>query len=234
VHPAGLPGEIPGKGSNIAWAARRAKEELIDGHQSSLPAEASAKVGVISHMYENILVSAFDIDTQAPPDYFARLTHAFLTVPDPLRAIYQPIPLFTNNIYQAPLLARIGGEIERIEGFAKPEEWERAFDEIKDFERHLVDERNVLVKFWLQIDKEEQLKRFKLREQNADKKWKITDEDWRNRKKWDQYYQAIGDMVRLTSTPQAPWTLVEANDKLWARVKILKTIVDTIAEKLDS
>jgi len=91
VHPSGLSGEIPGKGSNIAWAAR---EAVI-----------SYKLSVISP--QNVLVSAFDIDTQAPPDYFARLTHAFLTAKAPLRAIYQPIPLFTNNIYQAPLLARI-------------------------------------------------------------------------------------------------------------------------------
>lgn len=122
--------------------------------------------------------------------------------------------------------------VERIEGFARPEEWQRAYDEIKDFERLLVEERNVLVKFWLQIDKKEQLKRFKLREQDPDKTWKITDEDWRNREKWDQYYQATGDMVRLTSVPDAPWTMVEANDKLWARVKVLRTVCEAVANGL--
>ncbi|MBI2888911.1 MAG: glycosyltransferase family 2 protein [Candidatus Liptonbacteria bacterium] len=109
VHPSGLPGEIPGKGSNIAWAARRAKEELLDPlfRAKNENEHEDAHSHSPEWCYRNILVSAFDIDTQAPPDYFARLTHAFLTAKDPLRAIYQPIPLFTNNIYQAPLLARV-------------------------------------------------------------------------------------------------------------------------------
>jgi len=122
--------------------------------------------------------------------------------------------------------------VERIEGFARPEEWQRAYAEIREFERALVEGNNVLVKFWLQIDKDEQLKRFQAREQNPDKRWKITDEDWRNREKWDSYYEAVGDMVRLTSTPQAPWTLVEANDKLWARIKILRTVARAVMKGL--
>lgn len=92
AHPANLPGEMAGKGSNETWAARRAKEVLIDPLQ--IP-------------YQNILTSVFDIDTQVPPEYFGRLTYVFLNTPDRLRAIYQPIPLFTNNIFQAPALARI-------------------------------------------------------------------------------------------------------------------------------
>ncbi|MBM3257446.1 MAG: glycosyltransferase family 2 protein [Candidatus Liptonbacteria bacterium] len=118
THPEGLPGEIPGKGANIAWATQRAKEELIDPlirrenkneyeHNSHSHPLSSRSHPTNTFSYENVLVSAFDIDTQAPPQYFARLTHAYLTTPDPLHAIYQPIPLFTNNIYEAPLLARI-------------------------------------------------------------------------------------------------------------------------------
>jgi len=122
--------------------------------------------------------------------------------------------------------------VERCEGFAKPEEWQRAYQEIRDFEAHLAEERYVLVKFWLQIDKDEQLRRFKARQGDPDKQWKITDEDWRNREKWDAYNQAVGDMVRLTSTPQSPWTLVEADDKLWARVKILKTVSQAVIKGL--
>ncbi|MBI2623583.1 MAG: glycosyltransferase family 2 protein [Candidatus Liptonbacteria bacterium] len=109
THPEHLPGEIPGKGSNIAWAAQRAEEELLrahDNHDNNDDGHCHSH-GHSERCYCNVLVSAFDIDTQAPPDYFARLTHAYLTAPNPLRAIYQPIPLFTNNIYEAPLLARI-------------------------------------------------------------------------------------------------------------------------------
>lgn len=108
VHPRGLPGEVPGKGSNIAWAAREAQREFGIGEARAVEAGESVmshELPVISA--ENVLVSAFDIDTQTPPGYFARLTHVFLSVPDPLHAIYQPIPLFTNNIYETPLLARI-------------------------------------------------------------------------------------------------------------------------------
>ncbi len=98
VHPANLPDEIPGKGSNEAWAGARAKEAIIDPM-------CQESAGAIE--YKNILVSVFDVDTQVLPEYFGRLTYVFLTAPDPLRAIYQPVPLFTNNIYEAPALARV-------------------------------------------------------------------------------------------------------------------------------
>ncbi|MCR4328712.1 MAG: glycosyltransferase family 2 protein [Patescibacteria group bacterium] len=113
THPANLEGELSGKGSNIAWATREAQRLLVDPLVlRNANSESFAHVsqhGEINarRLYENILVSAFDIDTQAPPDYFARLTHAFVSVPDPHHAIYQPIPLFTNNIYHAPFLARV-------------------------------------------------------------------------------------------------------------------------------
>jgi polyphosphate:AMP phosphotransferase len=114
--------------------------------------------------------------------------------------------------------------VERIEGFCAPRDWQRAYSEINDFEHELVDAGVVVVKFWLQISQEEQLKRFKEREQVAFKRFKITQEDWRNRKKWDAYQQAICDMVERTSTGEVPWTLVEANDKNYARIKILSTL----------
>lgn len=123
--------------------------------------------------------------------------------------------------------------VERVEGFCKEAAWMRAYGEINDFERQLVEGGAIVVKFWLAISKEEQLLRFKEREQIGFKRFKITDEDWRNREKWDDYVCAVGDMVERTSTDTAPWTLVEANNKYYARIKILKTLCDAIEKVLD-
>jgi polyphosphate:AMP phosphotransferase len=118
--------------------------------------------------------------------------------------------------------------VERVEKFCSEADWMRAYGEINDFEEQLVDNNTVLVKFWLAITKEEQLRRFKEREKTGYKRFKITDEDWRNREKWNDYERAVCDMVDRTSTEIAPWTLVEANDKNFARVKILKTLCQRI------
>ena len=118
--------------------------------------------------------------------------------------------------------------VERVEKFCSEFDWMRAYHEINDFEAQLVRHQTVVVKFWLTISKEEQLRRFKEREKIGFKRFKITDEDWRNRDKWDAYEQAIGDMVDRTSTEAAPWTLVEANDKNFARIKVLKTLCQRI------
>ncbi len=123
--------------------------------------------------------------------------------------------------------------VERVEGFCSTADWQRAYGEINDFEHELVDSGAIVVKFWLQISQEEQLRRFKEREQIAFKRFKITEEDWRNREKWDAYQQAICDMVEHTSTGEVPWTLVESNDKNYARVKILRTLCQRIEEALD-
>lgn len=123
--------------------------------------------------------------------------------------------------------------VERVEGFCSEEEWRRAYREINEFERQLVDFGAVLVKFWLHISKEQQLARFEDRRDTAYKAWKLTDEDWRNRDKWDQYLQAVEDMLLKTSTTVAPWTVVPANDKLYARVHVLQTVVNALESKLD-
>ena len=114
--------------------------------------------------------------------------------------------------------------VERVEGFCSPADWLRAYSEINDFEEQLIDAGVVLVKFWLSIDQDTQLERFKAREQIPFKRFKITEEDWRNRDKWPLYRDAVGDMVDRTSTEIAPWTLVEANDKRFARIKVLRTV----------
>ena len=118
--------------------------------------------------------------------------------------------------------------VERVEGFCNQADWMRAYSEINDFEEQLVDAGVVLVKFWLAIDEQTQLERFKEREQIPFKRFKITEDDWRNREKWGAYRDAVGDMVDRTSSEMAPWTLVEANDKRWARVKVLRTINEAL------
>lgn len=123
--------------------------------------------------------------------------------------------------------------VERVEGFATEDEWMRAYTEINDFEEELTDASNIILKFWLHIDKEEQEKRFKAREQIDYKKHKITEEDYRNRKMWDMYEKSIDDMVTRTSTEYAPWHLIEANDKRFARVKVLKIFCDALQKKLE-
>jgi len=118
--------------------------------------------------------------------------------------------------------------VERVEGFCTEADWLRAYAEINDFEHQMVASGTIVVKFWLQISADEQLRRFKERQDTEFKRFKITEEDWRNREKWDAYVSAVCDMVDRTSTGLAPWTLVEANDKNFARVKVLKTICERI------
>jgi len=122
--------------------------------------------------------------------------------------------------------------VERVEGFAAPSEWQRAYQEINDFEEQLHEHGIILVKFWLQIDADEQLRRFQEREKTPWKEYKITDEDWRNREKWDDYRDAVNDMVAHTSTEYAPWNLIPANDKKLARVEVVKTVSRRIRNAL--
>jgi polyphosphate:AMP phosphotransferase len=123
--------------------------------------------------------------------------------------------------------------VERVEGFAAEADWLRAYGEINDFERSMVRHQMVVLKFWLAISKDEQYRRFKRREKIAFKRFKITAEDWRNRKKWDAYEEAVCHMIDRTSTSVAPWTLVEANNKYYARLKVLRTVCDALEAALD-
>jgi polyphosphate kinase 2 (PPK2 family) len=118
--------------------------------------------------------------------------------------------------------------VERVEGFCTEEEWRRAYSEITQFEEQLSEFGTTVIKFWLAISPQEQLKRFKDREITPYKQYKLTEEDWRNREKWDGYVAAACDMIERTSTSVAPWVAVEANDKLWARVKVMKTVRDAL------
>ena len=123
--------------------------------------------------------------------------------------------------------------VERIEGFCTEEEWKRAYFEINEMEEQWTNFGTVIFKFWLHISPEEQLNRFKRRENIEHKQWKITEEDYRNRKNWDVYKEAVDEMLYRTSTSFAPWTIIEANSKLFARIKALKTVVSTLEKEIN-
>lgn len=122
--------------------------------------------------------------------------------------------------------------VERIEGFCREEDWKRAYQEINEMEAHMANAGAVVLKFWLHIDQDEQERRFKERMETPEKQWKITDEDWRNREKWSQYELAVNEMLVRTSTTYAPWIVVEGNCKYYARVKVLKTVVEALEMKI--
>lgn len=122
--------------------------------------------------------------------------------------------------------------VERLEGFCSENDWQRAYNEINEFEKELCDWGAIVIKFWVQIDKDTQLERFTLRQNTPEKQWKITDEDWRNREKWDLYETAVDEMLEKTSTEFAPWHILESNDKRYARLKALSIVIDAIEARL--
>jgi len=135
------------------------------------------------------------------------------------------------NIFDRSWYGRV--LVERVEGFASEDEWKRAFAEINEFEEQLTDHGILLLKYWVHISKDEQLARFKSREETPHKRWKLTEEDWRNREKWDEYEWAVNDIVEHTSTHSAPWVLVEGNDKRFSRIKVISTFCDRLEAMLD-
>jgi polyphosphate:AMP phosphotransferase len=135
------------------------------------------------------------------------------------------------NIFDRSWYGRV--LVERVEGLCSENEWKRAYREINEMEEQWVDFGAVVSKFWLQIDKEEQLRRFGERLNNPYKNWKITHDDWRNRGKWDHYIECANEMIFRTDTKKAPWTIVEANSKKFGRIKTLRTIVDALERRLE-
>ena len=122
--------------------------------------------------------------------------------------------------------------VERLEGFCSTNDWQRAYNEINEFEKELSQWGAVIIKFWVQIDKDTQLERFTERQNTPEKQWKITDEDWRNRDKWDQYEDAVNEMLQKTSTEYAPWHILESVDKKYARIKALKIVIAELEKAL--
>lgn len=123
--------------------------------------------------------------------------------------------------------------VERLEGFCSENDWQRAYNEINEFEKELTDWGAIVIKFWVHIDKDTQLARFTERQNTPEKQWKITDEDWRNREKWDAYEVAVDEMIAKTSTTYAPWHILESNDKHYARLKALRIVVENLEEALE-
>lgn len=186
--------------------------------------DAAGKGGAIRRVVRALDVSSVRVYPFAAPSDEERAQHY-------LWRFWRHVPgagevaLFDRSWYGRVL-------VERVEGFAREAEWERAYAEINHFERQLVDHGIVLLKFWVHIDPEEQLRRFEERKRTPHKSWKLTDEDWRNREKWDEYAHAVHDMIERTSTSAAPWTLVPGNDKQYARVTVVKTLAQRLEKAL--
>jgi polyphosphate:AMP phosphotransferase len=189
-------------------------------------ADAAGKGGAIrrvtgaldARQYETVPIAAPSDDERAHPYLWRFWRHV------PRRG---GITIFDRTWYGRVL-------VERVEKLCADEAWMRAYDEINQFEEELSSSAVVVCKFWLQIGKDEQLERFRAREKTPFKRFKITADDWRNRKRWGDYEQAAADMVERTSTDLVPWTLVEAEDKRYARVKVLRTICDRLERALDA
>ncbi len=186
--------------------------------------DAAGKGGAIRRMTEGLDPRAFKVLPYAAPTDEEKAHHYLWRF---WRKIVPPsdkqILIFDRSWYGRVL-------VERVEGLASEDEWRRAYREINDFERQLVDAQATIVKFWFHIDQQEQLRRFERRQRLRHKRWKLTDEDWRNRDRWGEYAEAVQDMLMKTSTAQAPWTVVEGNDKRWARVKSLETVVEALED----
>ena len=182
--------------------------------------DAAGKGGAILRIREALDPRAFRVHGIAAPSDEER-AHPYLW------RFWRRIPMRGRTaIFDRSWYGRV--LVERVEGFCTESDWLRAYHEIKDFERHLERADYTVVKFWLAISKDEQAQRFQARQDTPVKRYKITPEDWRNRDKWDAYEEAVNDMVNMTSTSRAPWTLVEANDKYFSRVKVLRTIVEAL------
>ncbi|MSU73436.1 MAG: polyphosphate:AMP phosphotransferase [Opitutus sp.] len=214
-------GEQQAKLSRLAWTAREKKRSLALVFEGSVAAGKGSAIRRVTQAMDPRLYRVVGI---AAPTEEERAQHYLWRFWRHLpRAGYTTI--FDRSWYGRVL-------VERVEGFATVPAWSRSYREINEFEEQLSEHGIVVVKFWLQISPEEQLRRFKERQRIAYKKFKITEEDWRNREKWDAYQVAVDDMVAQTSTEFARWTLVAANDKKFARVQILKTVGERLEAAL--
>lgn len=187
--------------------------------------DAAGKGGAIKRIAEKIDPRGFVVYPISAPQGEDKTRHYLYRFWRRLPELGQ-IAIFDRSWYGRVL-------VERVEGFAQEAEWKRAYKEINSFERQLRDYGTVVMKFWIHITREEQLRRFEERQRIGYKAWKLTGEDWRNREKWGVYEDAVEEMLLKTSTRTAPWTLIEGNDKYWARVKILKLLVQTLSRELD-
>ena len=186
--------------------------------------DAGGKGGAIKRLTSNLDPRGYRVNPTAAPNDIEKVHHY-------LWRFWNSVPKAGHiAIFDRTWYGRV--MVERIEGFCSEAEWRRAYQEINEMESHMANAGAVVLKFWLHIDKNEQERRFRERQANPAKQWKITDEDWRNREKWDQYEEAVNEMLIRTSTTYAPWIVVEGNDKRYARVKVLQTVVDALEKKV--
>lgn len=186
--------------------------------------DAAGKGGNIKRLTSALDARGFEVQPIASPDIHEKNRHY-------LWRFYTRLPKTGHiAIFDRTWYGRV--MVERLEGFCSENDWKRAYNEINEFEKSLSDWGAVIVKFWIHIDKDTQLSRFKEREQTPEKQWKITDEDWRNREKWDDYEIAVDEMIAKTSTSFAPWHIIQSNDKLYARIQAINTVIDAIEAKL--
>ena len=186
--------------------------------------DAAGKGGAIKRLTEPLDPRGYEVVPTAAPNDIEKAHHY-------LWRFWRAMPKDGHmTIFDRTWYGRV--MVERIEGFCSQAEWRRAYREINQMEQNLTDHGVIVLKFWLQIDKDEQERRFNDRMQDPEKRWKITDEDWRNRAKWDAYEQAVDDMLIKTSTTYAPWIIVEANSKYYARIKVLESVVQALEERM--
>lgn len=186
--------------------------------------DAAGKGGAIRRLTKKLDPRAYEVVPISAPTEAERAHHY-------LWRFYEHIPEAGHlTIFDRSWYGRV--MVERIEGFSTPNEWNRAYGELNFFEEQLYNEGAVVLKFWLHIDKDTQEQRFKERQETPNKQWKITEEDWRNRSKWNQYEEAVDEMLLRTSTTYAPWIVVEANSKYYARIKVLETVVEAFEKHL--
>jgi polyphosphate:AMP phosphotransferase len=186
--------------------------------------DAAGKGGTIKRLTRGLDPRGYEVIPVGPPNDTEKAHHY-------LWRFWRDLPKAGHiTIFDRTWYGRV--LVERVEGLCTEEEWRRAYDEINEFERQLTDFGTVLVKFWLHLSPQEQLKRFREREATAYKQWKITKDDWRNRKKWDKYRVAVVEMLERTSTAAAPWTILEADCKLHSRIKALRTVADALEAAL--
>ncbi|MCC5932713.1 MAG: polyphosphate:AMP phosphotransferase [Balneolales bacterium] len=201
-----------------AWQAHQRKQSVVIVLEGS---DAAGKGGSIRRLIHCLDARLYQVIQIAAPTKEEKSRHY-------LWRFWMQIPRAGFlTIYDRSWYGRV--LVERVENFATEEEWKRAYAEINHFEKQLTESGIIVLKFWLQISKKEQMKRFKKREKTDYKQYKLTDEDWRNRKKWDEYADAVNDMIAYTDTDYAPWHLVSAEDKKSARVSLLEAVETALA-----
>ena len=186
--------------------------------------DAAGKGGNIKRLVQNMDPRGYEVIPIAAPNDI-ELAHHYLWRFWNRMPKTGHITIFDRSWYGRVL-------VERIEGFCSEHEWKRAYREINEMEEHLTNFGAVILKFWMHVDKDEQLSRFEDRKKNPHKRWKLAAEDWRNREKWDAYEEAVEEMIHRTSTPGAPWVIVESNSKYYARIKGLKTVTRKLESRL--